>query len=134
MKRKTFYLLIVMFTSLISLCMYCWANPEKMTTLCCYSQYRFLHTVQAFSWILVKQHCQCWLMVVKLDFMLGIQSPYYATSAGGSVFSIPPPKEPHQLWHGASIHNEGHLRGPVTLTPVAERFAVELPLPFFYDC
>ena len=29
--------------------MYCWANPEKITTLCCYSQYRFLHTVQDYS-------------------------------------------------------------------------------------
>ena len=30
--------------------------------------------------------------------------------------------------HGASIYN-GHLRGPVTLTPNAERLAVELSLP-----
>ena len=29
---------------------------------------------------------------------------------------------------GASVYN-GHLRGPKTLTPVAERFAVELSLP-----
>ena len=26
---------------------------------------------------------------------------------------------PHLLWHGASVYN-GHLRGPVTLTPIAE--------------
>ena len=31
---------------------------------------------------------------------------------------------PHLLWHGASVYN-GHLRGPVTLTPIAERLAVE---------
>ena len=37
---------------------------------------------------------------------------------------------PHLLWHGASIYN-GHLRGPVTLTPVAERLAVELSLTVF---
>ena len=39
------------------------------------------------------------------------------------LFSVP-----HLLWHGASVYN-GHLRGPVTLTPIAERLAVELSLP-----
>ena len=36
---------------------------------------------------------------------------------------------PQPLRHGPTVYN-GHLRGPVTLTPVAERLAVEL----FYDC
>ena len=31
---------------------------------------------------------------------------------------------PRQLWHGASVYN-GHLRGPVTLTPIAERLSVK---------
>ena len=35
---------------------------------------------------------------------------------------------PHLLWHGPSVYT-GHLRGPVTLTPIAERLAVELSLP-----
>ena len=35
---------------------------------------------------------------------------------------------PNLLWHGTSIFN-GHLREPVTLTPIAERLAVELSLP-----
>ena len=35
---------------------------------------------------------------------------------------------PHLLWHEASVHN-GHLRGPETLKPIAERVAVELSLP-----
>ena len=39
------------------------------------------------------------------------------------LFSVP-----HLLWHGAPVYN-GHLRGPVTLTPIAERLAVELSLP-----
>ena len=34
------------------------------------------------------------------------------------------------LWHGASVYN-GHIRGHVTLTPIAERLAVELSLPVF---
>ena len=37
---------------------------------------------------------------------------------------------PHLLWHGASVYN-GNLRGPVTLTAIAERLAVELSLPFY---
>ena len=37
---------------------------------------------------------------------------------------------PHLLWHGASIYN-GYLRGPVTLTPIADCLAVELSLPAF---
>ena len=32
---------------------------------------------------------------------------------------------PCLLWQGASVYN-GHLRGPVTLAPIAERLAVEL--------
>ena len=41
----------------------------------------------------------------------------------------------HLLWQGASVYN-GHLRGPVTLTPVAKRLAVELFLSVFttYKC
>ena len=34
------------------------------------------------------------------------------------------------LWHGASVYN-GHIRGHVTLTPMAERLAVELSPPVF---
>ena len=37
---------------------------------------------------------------------------------------------PYLLWHGASVYN-GHLQGPVTLTPIAEHLAVELSLPVF---
>ena len=36
----------------------------------------------------------------------------------------------HQLRHGPTVYN-GHLRGPVTLTPVAEPLAVELSLAVF---
>ena len=37
---------------------------------------------------------------------------------------------PHQLRHGPTLY-DGHLRGPVTLTPVAEGLVVELSLPVF---
>ena len=36
----------------------------------------------------------------------------------------------HLLWHGDSVYN-GHLRGPVTFTPIAQRLAVELSLHVF---
>ena len=39
---------------------------------------------------------------------------------------------PHLLWHGASVYNS-HLQGPVPVTPIAQRLAVELLLPVFYD-
>ena len=38
------------------------------------------------------------------------------------------PVTPVLLWHGSSVY-AGHLRGPVTLAPIAERLAVELSLP-----
>ena len=39
---------------------------------------------------------------------------------------------PHLLRHRASVYN-GHLRGPLTLTPIAERLAVDLSLICFFD-
>ena len=36
---------------------------------------------------------------------------------------------PHLVWHGASVY-KGHIRGPVTLIPIAERLAMMLSLPF----
>ena len=41
----------------------------------------------------------------------------------GGLFSVP-----HLLWHEVSIYNV-QLRGPATLTPIAECLAVELWLP-----
>ena len=42
---------------------------------------------------------------------------------------------PHLLLHEASVSN-GHLRGPLTLTPIAERLTVELKIPILttYVC
>ena len=37
---------------------------------------------------------------------------------------------PHLLWHGVSVYN-GHLQGPVTLTPIVERLVVEMSLYLF---
>ena len=47
------------------------------------------------------------------------------TIAQWGFFSLP-----HLLWHGTSVYN-GHLRGPVTLTPITECLAVELSLLVF---
>ena len=53
----------------------------------------------------------------------GLQIHTYTSNSVVRVFSVS-----HILWHRASDNNS-HLRGPVTLTLVAERFAVELSLP-----
>ena len=45
------------------------------------------------------------------------------TSEQWCFFSVP-----HLLWLGASVYN-GHLRGPVTLTPIAKRITVEVSQP-----
>ena len=37
---------------------------------------------------------------------------------------------PHLMWHSSSVYN-GNLRGPVTLTPIAQLLKVELSLPVF---
>ena len=64
-------------------------------------------------------HMQTSLPVKAID----LYSVFMAVELQWEFFSVP-----HLLWHGASIY-DGHLLGPVTLTPVAERFAVELSLP-----
>ena len=48
-------------------------------------------------------------------------------SSKGSLISVP-----HLLWHGASVDN-GHLRGHVTLTPVAERLYSGAVTICYYD-
>ena len=40
---------------------------------------------------------------------------------------------PHVLWHGSSVYY-GHLRGPVTLTPITKRLAVDQSLPVLRLC
>ena len=56
--------------------------------------------------------------------------PIPGTHGGWAVLSVP-----HLPWHESSVSN-GHLRGPLTLAPVAEHLAVELLLSvclFFID-
>ena len=59
----------------------------------------------------------CWLRTANLDLysaLMAIEQWW--------LFSVP-----HLLWQGASVYN-GHLRGHVTLEPVAERIAVALEI------
>ena len=62
-----------------------------------------------------------WLFVVK-GWKVWPCSARMATAQWGFV------NVPHLLWHGASLYIHGHFRGPVTLTPVAERLAIKLSL------
>ena len=80
--------------------------------------------------------CFYLFVFVRLGFFTHIETPSLSVKGSNfdlcwtlmaieqwGFFSVP-----HLLWHGASVYN-GHLRGPVTLTPIAERLAVELSLP-----
>ena len=80
----------------------------------------FIVTIENFSLIWRRHHYQ-W-RAAQFDLC----SALMAIEQSG-FFSVP-----HLLWHWASVYN-GQLRGPVTLTPIAERFAVEMSLPVFYD-
>ena len=83
----------------------------------------FFVPLENFSFIWRRHHC--WWRASNVDLC----SALMAIRQWG-FFSVP-----HLLWHGASVYN-GHLRGPVTLTSIAERLAVELSLPVFttYVC
>ena len=78
----------------------------------------FLVPLENISLIWRRHHCRWWAG----DF--DQCSALMAIEQWG-FFSVP-----HLLWQGTSVYN-GHLRGPVTLSPFAERLAVELLLPVF---
>ena len=74
--------------------------------------------VQLDNFSLIWRHHNCRWRAANFDLC----SALVAIDQWG-FFSVP-----QLLWHGASVNN-GHLRGPVTLTLLAERFTVELSLP-----
>ena len=87
---------------------------------CLFVSLGFIVPLENFSLIRRRHHCR-W-RAANFDLC----SALMAIKEWG-FFSVP-----HLLWHGASVYND-HLRGPVTLTPIAELVAVELSLPVFYD-
>ena len=78
----------------------------------------FYVTVEKFQIISRRHHCR-W-RAANIDLCSALM-----TIEQWGFFSVP-----HLLWHGASVYN-GHLRGPVTLIPIAESLAVELSLSLF---
>ena len=74
------------------------------------------HPTQDFSLIMSRTHYR-W-MAANVDLC----SALTAIEQWG-FFSV--------LWHGASVYN-GHLWGLVTITPIAERLAVEAVITYFY--
>ena len=78
----------------------------------------FFVPLENFSFILIHIHYQ-WRAA---NFHLHICSTLIAIEQWG-FFSVP-----HLLWHGTFNYN-GHQRGPLTLTQVTGRLAVELSLP-----
>ena len=71
-------------------------------------------------------------------FLLMFRSHHYRWKAANfDICSVPNAiaqwgflSVPQLLWHETSVYN-GHLRGPITLTPNAKYWAVELSLPVF---
>ena len=69
---------------------------------------------------LIWRHHHCWWRAANFDLCLALM----AIEQWG-FFSMP-----HLLLHRAYVYN-GHLQGLVTLTPIAQRLAVELSQPVF---
>ena len=78
----------------------------------------FIVPLENFSLIWRRLHCR-W-RAANFDLCSALMA-----NAQWGFFNVP-----HLLRHGHPLYN-GHLWGPVTLTPVAERLAVELLLPVF---
>ena len=89
-----------------------------MSVFCLLVCLGFIDPLANFSLILRRHHCR-W-RAANFDLCSALMAIDQWV-----VFNVP-----HLLWHGPTLYN-GHLRGPVTLTPVAERLAVELSLPVF---
>ena len=86
--------------------------------VCLFVLYGFYVQLENFSLIWRRHHY--WWKVDNFDLC----SALMAIEQWG-FFSVP-----DLQWHGSSFYN-GHLRGPVRLTPIAGRLAVELILPVF---
>ena len=84
--------------------------------VCLFVCFGFIVPLDNFPLIRRRHHCR-W-KAANFD----LWSAFIAFDQWG-FFSVP-----NLLWHGASVYN-GHLRVPVTLTPIAERLPVELSLP-----
>ena len=83
----------------------------------CFVCLEFIVPIKNFSLIWRPYHCQ-WT-VVNFDLC---SAP---TTEQWGFFNVP-----HPLRHGPTVYN-GHLWGPVTLTPVAKRLAVDMSLSVF---
>ena len=92
------------------------AKTGRVIPLIVFVCFEFVVPLQNFSFFWRCHHCR-W-KAANFDLC----SALMAIEQWG-FFSVP-----HLLWHQVSFYN-GHLRGPVTLTPIAERMAVELSLP-----
>ena len=80
----------------------------------------FFIPLETFSLIYKCHHCQ-WRVIASEGLQI-LTYPLMAIEQWGFFSGR------HLLWQGASVYN-GHLRGPVTHTPIAECLAVELTLP-----
>ena len=103
-------LIVILVLSLVQI-----AKTGRVIPLIVFVCLEFVVPLQNFPFIWRCHHCQ-W-KTANFDLC----SALMAIEQWG-FFSLP-----HLLWRQVSVYN-GHLRGPVTLTPIAERMAVELSL------
>ena len=83
--------------------------------ICLFVCVEFIVPLENFSLIWRRHHCR-WRATY-----FGLCSALMAIEQWGFFYV------PHLLWRGTSVYN-GHLRGPVSLTPIVDRLAVELSL------
>ena len=100
-----------------------WCHPSEYSGNClyirdqldCFLSVEFIVPLENFSLIQRCHHCR--RRPAKFDLCSAVM----AIEEWGFFYV------PQLLWHGPTLYN-GHLQGPVTLTPVAERLEVELSL------
>ena len=72
-----------------------------------------------------------WELFTHMDMTIAGEALRNLTYARNSVVAVVGFfNVPHLLWNGLTLYN-GHLRGPVTLTPIPVRLTVVLSLPVF---
>ena len=80
----------------------------------------FFISLENFSLIWRRHHCRS--MSANIDLCSALMAIKH-----WGFLSVP-----HLLWHRSPVYND-HLRGPVTLIPVAERFSNVAVTTCFYD-
>ena len=96
-----------------------WLHFLELVIYACFFLFDFIVPFEFFI-----THMETWPLPVKGCKFWPMLSTHGLIEQWGFLYL------PHLLRLGPTVNN-GHLKGPVTLTPVAERVAVELSLPIY---